>query len=62
MVMDRKQRKAKKREEKVRKQKAREAQKAAEGITKDEKKSGILQLYIFIGVALVGAAVILYNV
>jgi len=60
--MDRKQRKAKKREEKIKKQKQRELEKKSEGISSEEKKSGMLQIMVFVGVAIVGAAIIVLNV
>ena len=59
--MDRKQRKAKKREEKKKhlRQKKLEGE---EGFTKEDKKMGNIQLFVFLGVALAGVIVILINV
>lgn len=60
--MDRKQRKAKKREEKIKKQKLHEQKVKAEGITEEDKKSGSVQLLVFFGVAILGAIIIIANV
>ncbi len=60
--MDRKQRKAQKRAEKVKQKKMREKQQALEGYSESEKKSGKLQLAIFFGVAIAGALIYIFNV
>jgi hypothetical protein len=57
--MDRKQKKIKKREEKLKKQKLLEQQRRDQGVTETEKNSGRLQLIVFFGVALAGAVFII---
>gem|GEM_PF-2345638 len=59
MTMDRKQKKIKKREEKLKKQKLLEQQRRDQGVTETEKNSGRLQLIVFFGVALAGAVFII---
>lgn len=60
--MDRKQRKAKKREDKIKKQKLHQEKLKAEGVTEEAKKSGNIQLLVFFGVAILGAVIIILNV
>jgi len=60
--MDRRQRKAKKREDKLKKHKLHQEKLKNEGISDKDKKSGNLQLFIFFGVAIIGAIVIIFNV
>ncbi len=62
--MDKKQRKAKKREEKVKKIKMKnvEEQAASGHLSEEQKKSGKVQLYLFFGVAIAGALIIILNV
>lgn len=62
MTMDRKQRKAKKREDKIRRKRELEAKKKSEGVSEVEKKSGKVQLIVFGLVALAGALLIILNV
>lgn len=62
MAMDRKQRKAKKREEKIKRKKDMESRKKAEGVSEGEIKSGKIQLAVFGAVALAGALLIILNV
>ncbi len=59
MSNDRKLKKAKKREEKIKKRKMLEQAKAAEGASDAEKNSGRLQLIVFFGVAILGAIFII---
>lgn len=62
-TMDKKQRKAKKREEKAKKLKMKKVEESQHHeLTATEKKSGKIQLYIFLGIALIGAVTILLNV
>jgi hypothetical protein len=60
--MDRKQRKAKKREEKLKQKRDLEMRKKAEGVSDVELKSGKIQLVVFAVVALAGALLIILNV
>jgi len=62
MTMDRKQRKAKKREEKLKQKRDLEMRKKAEGVSDVELKSGKIQLVVFAVVALAGALLIILNV
>lgn len=57
--MDRKQKKIKKRVEKLKKQKLLEQQRRDQGVTETQKSSGRLQLMVFFGVALAGAVFII---
>ncbi|MCF8058867.1 MAG: hypothetical protein K9K67_06210 [Bacteriovoracaceae bacterium] len=59
MTMDRKQKKIKKRVEKLKKQKLLEQQRRDQGVTETQKSSGRLQLMVFFGVALAGAVFII---
>ena len=60
--MDRKQRKAQKRAEKIKQKKMREQQLVQEGYSESAKKSGLAQLAVFFGVAIAGALIYLLNV
>ncbi|MEC7278367.1 MAG: hypothetical protein VXV96_18740 [Bdellovibrionota bacterium] len=60
--MDRKQRKEKKRAEKIKQKKLHDQRKADEGYSETEKKSGMVQLAVFFGVALAGALIYILNV
>ena len=62
MTMDRKQRKAKKREEKIKRKRDLEMRKKAEGVSEVEIKSGKVQLIVFGLIALAGALLIILNV
>ncbi len=62
--MDKKQRKAKKREEKAKKTRIKNVEEQAQAgtLSEEQKKSGTFQLYLFLGVALAGALLIILNV
>ncbi len=61
MTMDRKQRKAKKREEKIKRKREQETKRKVEGVSDVEIKSGKVQLIVFGLVALAGALLIILN-
>lgn len=58
--MDRRQKKNKKREEKLKQKKLREQQAKDQGVTETEKNSGRLQLMVFFAVAVLGAGLIIF--
>lgn len=59
MSKDRKLKKSKKREEKIKKRKMHEQAQAAEGTSESAKNSGRLQLMVFFAVAIAGAILII---
>lgn len=61
--MDKKQQKAKKREEKVKKAKSKHVEEKASGshLTNEQKRMGKMELFIFFAVALAGALFLIFG-
>lgn len=60
MSKDRKLKKSKKREEKIKQRRSYEKAQAMEGASEEAKNSGRLQLIVFFAVAILGAAFIIF--